>query len=205
MSGKSNIATIGLIVVALLAAAALYIELKPRGSSSAAGPQLVGQMKYFAPAKTLLARPDITWNDAGGRNITLADFEGKTILLNFWATWCAPCIRELPSLNRLQKKLGSDKFAVIALNIDRSGKPAAVPMAKRLKLDALELYLDPSLESSQTLGVQAMPTTYLFDRNGNVLGVFRGAAEWDSQESIDLINYFVERPDYAQSLNQVGG
>ena len=95
-------------------------------------PKLVNQMKKFKLTTITSARPDISWKDANDNKVTLKLFDGKVVLLNFWASWCPPCIRELPSINRLQAKLGGDKFTVIALNIDRGGKPIANRFKQKL-------------------------------------------------------------------------
>lgn len=203
---NAKLGSIGLLSgVAILVVAVIFVSIDSKYETVSEGPQLVDQMKYFFLAKTLLPRPEISWKDANGNDVALADYASKSVLLNFWATWCSPCVRELPSLNRLQKTLGGDKFAVVALNIDLSGKPAAAPMMKRLKLDALELHLDPTQKSSRTLGVRVMPTTYLLDSNGNILGLYRGGAEWDSREAVNPIRYFIERPDHALGLRRIGG
>ena len=111
-------------------------------ANSTSVPKLVNQMKKFKLTTITSARPDISWKDANDNEVTLELFDGKVVLLNFWASWCLPCIRELPSINRLQAKLGGDKFTVIALNIDRGGKPIANRFKQKLKLDKLDLHID---------------------------------------------------------------
>lgn len=189
----------------LIVAGVIFSTLGTENSADSEGPPLSGQMKNFVLAKSIQPRPKIKWKDAEGNDVSLDKFSGKVVLLNFWATWCPPCVRELPSINRLQKTLGGDSFTVVALNIDLSGKPAAVPMVKRLNLDALDLYLDPTQISSKSLGLQAMPTTYLFSREGNILGLFRGGAEWDSKEARSLLKFFIDNPSYVDGLRRVRG
>ena len=189
-------------IFVVLGAVALAPKLTP---SVGNGPPVVGQMRYFVAAKTQIPRPEIAWKDAEGNTVRLARFDGKVVLLNYWATWCGPCLEELPSLNSLQVKLGGTDFEVVAVNLDLSGKPVAAPMAKRLKLDALALYLDTDSVSYRTMGATAMPTTYLFDRNGDVLGVYRGGAEWDSREAVALMKYYIERPAPAGALQKTSG
>ena len=93
----------------------------------------------------------------------MSDFEGKVVLFNYWASWCGPCQRELPGIDRVQVKLGGDNFEVVALNIDREGKPIALKFTRRLRLKNLKLYLDPKSLTARSLGLRAMPTTYMFD------------------------------------------
>ncbi|MDA0240198.1 MAG: TlpA disulfide reductase family protein [Proteobacteria bacterium] len=159
-------------------------------------PQLVGEMRNFKLIKTRVSRPDFTWTDGDGKTISLADFDGKVVLVNYWASWCEICTRELPTVDNLQNMLGGEKFAVVAMNVDINGKGIAVRHMKRLALKYLDLYLDTPQTTMQRLGLQVMPTTYLFNQRGNLLGLIRGGAEWDSREAKALIQYFVDNPDY---------
>lgn len=118
---------------------AIAVAVPAVGHTASGGPQIVGWMQNVELYKRTRPRPDFQWQDEQGQPVSLTDFAGKVVLFNFWATWCAPCIRELPSLDRLNTKLGGDKFIVVTLNIDRAGKPVALKMVKRLKLKTLAL------------------------------------------------------------------
>ena len=174
------------------------------GHTASGGPHIVGQMQNFELYKSTRPRPNFLWQDEQGQPVSPTNFAGKVVLFNFWATWCAPCIRELPALDRLNAKLGGDKFTVVALNIDRAGKRVALKMVKRLKLKTLRLYVDPKLKIMSVLGVKVMPSTFLFDAKGRELGKLEGAAEWDAPEAIDLMKYFIDHPSYAERLPSVG-
>mgnify|MGYP002816644940 CR=1 FL=1 len=174
--------------------------LLPANISHAAGPKLSGPMQVFQLAPSTRPRPSATWQDAAGKNLTLADFSGKVVMVNYWASWCPPCIRELPSIDRLQASLGGDNFTVVAINIDRGGKPIARRMAKRLKIKHLALYLDRESKSARSLGVRSMPTTFIFDRKGREVGKLEGGAEWDEKEAVALVKYFINNPGYADKL-----
>ena len=176
----------------------------PSNKATADGPKLVGHMQNFLLADRLIPPQEISWSDANGNKVKLADFRGKVVLLNYWASWCAPCQRELPGFDRIQAKMAGDDFTVLALNIDQGGKSVAEKNAKRLKLKHLKLYVDPQHQTVRKMGLRAMPTTFLFDRKGNKLGVLEGGAEWDAPEAIELIQYFIDRPDHADSLIQRG-
>ena len=193
------------IAIAAIIVVVGAIVLFPTTEATAKGPKLVGQMQNFQLADRLITRPDISWFDRNGRPIELADFEGKVILFNYWASWCGPCQRELPGIDRVQVKLGGDNFEVVALNIDREGKPIALKFARRLRLKNLKLYLDPKSVTARSLGLRAMPTTYMFDRKGNLLGRLEGGAEWDTPEALALIQYFIDRPEYADGLTKASG
>ncbi len=146
-----------------------------------------GQMAAYVKTKTPEALPEITFNDASGKALSLADFKGKTVLLNLWATWCAPCREEMPSLDRLQNALGSDKFEVVALSLDRKGAEAAQKFLNETKVTHLKLYIDATAKHGTTLRAIGMPTTILIDKEGRELGRLTGPAEWDSEEAKKLI------------------
>jgi thiol-disulfide isomerase/thioredoxin len=182
-------------VIALVIAIAAGILFR-FGEPAASAPRLVGQVQNFVLTQERVSAPAEAWTDADGAMVSLGDFQDKVVLLNFWATWCGPCVRELPSINELQAKLGGDDFEVIALNIDRGGAAVAKPMVERLKLDRLKLHLDPESRLPRELGVRVMPTTIVYDRTGRELGRLQGAAEWNSPEALALISYFVDNPDF---------
>ena len=193
--------TIGGIVAgaaAVVAVVAMVFVVSGSDDDSVASrgdPPTRGQMQNFLIAGSRLPGPTQTWSDGEGKTITLADFRGKVVLVNFWASWCAPCLRELPSINALQEDLGGDQFEVVAINIDQQGKRVAEPFAERLKLDALELYLDPRGRISRGVGVQVMPTTILYDREGLEIGRMEGPAEWDQADAKRLMQFYIdERP-----------
>ena len=110
---------------------------------------------------------------------TLADFRGRLVLLNIWATWCFPCRREMPALDRLQAKLGGLDFEVIALAIDQKGVPVVEAFYEELGLEALRVYVDASTKAAPDISVVGIPTTLLVDRAGDEIGRFVGPYEWD--------------------------
>jgi thiol-disulfide isomerase/thioredoxin len=124
--------------------------------------------------------PELSFVDAAGRPLRLADFHGKTVLLNIWATWCAPCRKEMPSLNRLQAELGGPKFEVVALSVDEGGVPDVESFYNELKLETLAIYVDPSGAAMRTLRVLGVPTTLLVDTDGNEIGRAIGPDQWDA-------------------------
>jgi thiol-disulfide isomerase/thioredoxin len=152
----------------------------------------------FVPA------PPETFTALDGAPVRLADFKGRVVLLNFWATWCAPCIREMPSLDRLQAALEDRGLAVLAVSIDRGGAKVVRPFAKRLGLDRLALYLDAKAALFKTFGVTGLPTTFLIDRQGDIVGAYAGAAEWDGPEARALIEHYLRQPASAATVKTAG-
>jgi len=146
--------------------------------------------------------PSLHFVDGGGQAATLADFHGRAILLNIWATWCVPCRREMPTLDRLQAKLGSRDFEVIALSVDRGGIPAVQAFFREIKVQALRIYVDPSSDATGALGLTGLPTTLLVDATGRETGRKIGPASWDSPEMIEEIRgHLTARPDSMGALD----
>jgi thiol-disulfide isomerase/thioredoxin len=117
----------------------------------------------------------------------LADWRGKVVLLNLWATWCLPCRKEMPSLDRLQKEMGSDKFEVVAISVDRKGAAASKKFLDETQVERLALYVDATARLSSELRVVGLPATLLLDAQGREIGRLLGGAEWDSEDAKRLI------------------
>lgn len=136
--------------------------------------------------------PEATFADADGATVRLSEFRGRVVLVNFWATWCAPCVREMPSLARLQERLGGPEFTVVAVSEDREGREVVVPFVNKHGLAGLPVYYDGSGTASRALGVTGIPTSLLIDRRGREVGRLQGAAEWDAPDALALIRGQIE-------------
>jgi len=170
---------------------ALTITAAPGHAS--AQPPLEGWMAQFILNDPPRPAPLTAFHIAAGDKVTLASFKGKVILVNFWATWCAPCVREMPSLDRLQAAIGPDKFQIIAVNEDRAGPEKALPFLKKLGIEHFTSYFDRHMALARALHLRGMPTSYLIDGKGNVIGSLAGIAEWDAPEAVALIRYYIDR------------
>ena len=144
----------------------------------------------FVPASPPQQAPAISFVDLTGNTVSLSEFTGKIVLVNLWATWCEPCLREMPSLERLQLRLG-DKITVVAVSEDRGGTKTVEPFIDKLGLKSIKTYLDPKSTAERAFKVQGLPTTFLIDRKGRVLGRVEGAAEWDSPKLLDILKSFL--------------
>jgi thiol-disulfide isomerase/thioredoxin len=176
------------LALLLAAGAAWWTQRTPEGR-----PPLGGTVASFVLADRPEPAPEITFSDAAGNTLRLADFKGKVVLVNLWATWCAPCVKEMPALDRLQAKLGGADFGVLALSIDREGLAKVQPFFDAHKIAALAPYLDTGGRSPAQFGARGLPTTLLIDRDGTVVGRQEGAAEWDDDSSIALLRYYLDR------------
>lgn len=135
--------------------------------------------------------PEIDFQDGEGYPRTLEDFRGRVVLLNLWASWCVPCRKEMPSLDRLQAQLGSADFEVVALSIDKS--PEAVrDFYREFRIRHLALYVDPTAQATQLLGVPGIPATLLIDRDGRELWRLMGPAQWDAPATVAHLRKYLE-------------
>lgn len=153
-----------------------------------APPSFAGETSQkFAIYETPKSLPEIRFEDGDGQPGTLTDFRGKVVLLNIWATWCIPCRKEMPTLDRLQAELGGPDFEVVALSIDRAGPGVVRKFFGEIGIEHLALYIDASGKAMFTLGVVGLPTTLLIDHEGREVGRLIGPAEWDSPEMTAFI------------------
>ena len=136
--------------------------------------------------------PALAFVDRDGVAKSLADFKGRVVLLNIWATWCVPCRAEMPALDRLQAKLGGPDFEVVPLSIDRKGLEVVKPFYAELGLKSLGIYLDQSGNAANALDAVGVPTTLLIDRDGRELGRKLGPAEWDQPDAVAVIQRAIE-------------
>ncbi len=131
--------------------------------------------------------------DSEGETRTLADWRGKLLLVNIWATWCAPCKEEMPALSNLQAKLGGDDFAVLPISVDRAGLEKSGAFLKDIGADNLPLLLEQSGRLNQTLDVMGLPATLIIDAQGREVARMIGPAEWDAPEAIARLQDFMAR------------
>jgi thiol-disulfide isomerase/thioredoxin len=162
------------------------------GQANAARPPIEGSMQKFKPADAPQPVPALSFIGKDGERVELADFKGKVVLLNLWATWCAPCVKEMPSLDALQARLGGTGFEVVALSLDRGGRTVVEPFLAKLGVRNLTMYLDPQSTAMSAFKPRGLPTTMLIDREGYEVGRLEGDAEWNSDEAVKLLEHFID-------------
>ncbi len=128
--------------------------------------------------------PELSFADAEGKTRRLSEWRGRMVVLNLWATWCAPCKTEMPSLDRLEAKLGGAGFAVIALSLDRGGLKEPSAFFEREGISRLKLYNDAAGEASIRMKAPALPLTVVLNGKGEEIARFLGPAEWDAPERV---------------------
>jgi thiol-disulfide isomerase/thioredoxin len=156
------------------------------------GPPITGQMQNFEAFSEPLETTDVTVLTKDGGTTTLGRFRGKFVVLNFWATWCGPCIRELPSLERLDAALPDDKAQVVLVSQDRGGFRQTERFLKKLNVNFPENFVDERLRFSRAMQVVSLPTTVLIAPNGREVGRLVGTAEWDAPEALALVNWYLD-------------
>jgi thiol-disulfide isomerase/thioredoxin len=150
-----------------------------------------GEVAAVGVVKASKTLPSLAFKDASGADKTLADWRGRTVLLNLWATWCEPCRKEMPALDALQARLGGPDFDVVAINIDTRNADKPKAWLKDVGIHKLGYYADNSAKVFQDLKAAGkafgMPTTFLVDPNGCELAALAGPAEWASDDAVKLV------------------
>jgi thiol-disulfide isomerase/thioredoxin len=160
-------------------------------TASRIAPLVHGEVAALAVARTPYRVPNLAFKDSSGHARTLADWRGRTVLLNLWATWCVPCRREMPALDNLQARLGGPEFEVVAVDIDTRDPQKPLAFLKEVGITHLSYYSDESaqvFEDLKTAGKAfGMPTTLIVDREGCEIGDMAGPAEWSSDDGVKLV------------------
>jgi thiol-disulfide isomerase/thioredoxin len=187
-----------LVGIVLLAAVVIWFVF-PRpvswleGTTDPTMPPISGTVAKFTLTNPGRPAPIEPFFDADGNEVSLHQFGDKVVLLNLWATWCAPCIEELPSLDRLQAQLGGDRFQVVAVSVDRRGAEAVRPFFEKLGIAHLPIYVEPKNQLAQAIGVQVLPSTIVIAPHGLMVGNIIGTVEWDAPEAQALLRFYIDR------------
>jgi thiol-disulfide isomerase/thioredoxin len=154
-------------------------------------PLVHGEIAALTLSETPRRLPDLSFRDGEGKPVRLADFHGRSVLLNLWATWCVPCRKEMPALDRLQGEINAKEFAIVAVNIDTGDPAKPHRYLSEVGIKNLAYYDDPSTNVFQELKrvgrAVGLPTSILIDRGGCEIGYLAGPAEWSSEEAIALV------------------
>jgi len=179
-----------------IAAWVAAIILLSTSSQFALGQEPPNNFVMHQAAKPVAA---IQFDDAQGRSRSLADFKGKVVLLNLWATWCVPCRKEMPALDRLQGALGAPDFEVVALSIDRGRMDVVRKFFAEIGIHSLAMYVDSAGKAMRAVNAVGLPLTLLVDRDGLEIGRLIGPAEWDSAEAIAFVRSMISKSGPAKS------
>lgn len=177
-------------ILLIIALAVFLVALMLSGRTPSLGDTArlnTGHMAAFVYKPQPAPVPPIAFTNGDGKPMTLSDFKGRVVLLNLWATWCLPCRKEMPDLDKLQAELGSDKFEVVALSIDRSGIAGSKRFLDQIGTKNLKLYADATAKMANELRVIGLPATLLIDADGREIGRLLGPADWASDDAKALV------------------
>ena len=144
-------------------------------------------VKSFRLLNTSVSAPETKFSD-GNKKVSLDSFRGRTVILNFWATWCSPCLKEMPSLERLSTKLAKDNLVVVAVSQDDGGQAQVKPFLEKLKLKAMVVLYDYDKKAFRDFAIRGLPTSFVISPEGKILARVEGSIEWDEQAVINKIN-----------------
>jgi len=147
-----------------------------------------GDMRKLAWAKSYSMVSSVTYFDEAGQETDLSTYSGKTLVLNFWATWCAPCRKEMPSLSKLQNELGDEAFEVVTIATMRNSPKSIQSFFEKIGLSNLSQHNDPKGALSRSMGVLGLPTTLIISKSGEEIGRLLGDADWGSADAIELLS-----------------
>jgi thiol-disulfide isomerase/thioredoxin len=184
---------IGLVILCAGALGVYLIASEPRKPMETAQPDIGLRQLAKGPMAAFVVKPagepiaNIVFQDESGTETSLEKWRGRVVLLNLWATWCAPCRKEMPELDALQQKLGSADFEVVAVSLDRQGALVARKFLDETNAKNLKLYVDTTARSLDAMKAVGLPATILIDRQGNEVGRLLGPADWASPEAVALV------------------
>ncbi len=178
----SALAVLALTVSQADAASGLGYTSRLAGES-----QTLVQPVALPPAAARKPMPAVSFEAPGMGRASLGAFRGRVVLLNLWATWCVPCVKEMPSLAALQQQLGGVKFQVVTVALERNGVKSAEDFFRRQKIAGLTAYADSTASLPGQLGLRGLPTTILVDRQGREVKRWEGEQNWQSPEVQKLL------------------
>jgi thiol-disulfide isomerase/thioredoxin len=202
----------GLAALVLIGAGAAWFSLAPRHSMTAGAsecrasqgtlerlkPLARGEVAAVGVSSAPKPPPVIAFSGAEGQPMSLADFKGKTILVNLWATWCVPCREEMPALDKLQAELGGPDFQVVAINVDTRNREKPKAWLRENGITQLAYHADPEGKLLQVLQksghVVGLPTTFVVDAAGCEIALLKGPAEWASPDALAFMKAALNRP-----------
>lgn len=169
------VAGFAIVTISLLVARLGFAGIGAGADSAGVAPSGLGVFKATAKPEPL---PDISFEDAKGNPVRLADFRGKVVLLNIWATWCGPCVEEMPSLAQTARRYASQGLVVVAVSEDRGGLDVVRSFFDKHSLSGLDIYIDKSTKLGSALHANGLPTTVMIGRDGKEIGRIEGGEDW---------------------------
>lgn len=142
--------------------------------------------------KTFPIEP-VAFNDVDGKAIDFSQFKGKIIMVNMWATWCPPCVRELPAIERLATKFKAEDFVLLPISIDAEGKQQVQPFLNSLGMPNFNSYYDQSQSLGDVFPLDTIPATFILNQQGQLIAFVRSYVDWDDAKAVSLIQGFIDK------------
>jgi thiol-disulfide isomerase/thioredoxin len=168
-------------LLALVAGAAVVLYVIPQGNGTPNRPSTLAELK---PADKPSLAPNVAFADAAGRSYALSKYRGRYVLLNLWASWCGPCVKELPALANLQRQIPATQLSVVTVDVERNADRIAGQFLIDHKAAELPAFADPGMKLMAAVRTPGLPTTLLIDPHGREIARATGPAEWDAPDAI---------------------
>ena len=179
------------LISALLYTALMGLANTGHADVGAAEAMREGDMRKLIFHSTPMESSDVVFISEDGQDMTLADFQGKHIILNFWATWCAPCRHEMPHLSALQDAMGGDQLEVVTIATGRNPLPGMQRFFAEIEVDNLPLHTDPRQNLARAMGVLGLPVTVILDPEGREIARMQGDADWSSDNAMGILQALI--------------
>lgn len=148
------------------------------------------KLGQFIPVTPPQPEPQVTLTTLAGQSVGLSSFKGEPLVINLWATWCQPCLAEMPSLDQFQQRIGG-RIRVLAVSEDQTGAKKVQPFVAQMNLHKLAIYLDPNGSLLQAFSVRGLPTSIIIDAQGRVVGKIEGASDWNSPQIAAMLEPYL--------------
>lgn len=183
------------LIVTLLAVASIsvfsvsaYPGMQKKAEGKASSIDLVNVLPKTYPIDV------VPFKNTEGEQVDFSQYRGKVIMVNMWATWCPPCVRELPAIKRLAGKFDKDKFEILPISIDLDGKAKVEPFLKELGMEDFDSYYDEKQQLGQVFPLDTIPATFILNEEGELLAFVRTFVDWDDEKAVELIQSFIDKP-----------
>jgi thiol-disulfide isomerase/thioredoxin len=178
---RSRLLVVLAALVALAAGALVVLYVIPPGKGTPRQPASLAELK---PAKTPSLAPDVSFTDMGGRSYALSNYRGRYVLLNLWASWCGPCVKELPALADLQRAIPAKRLSVVTVDVERNAEKVASQFLIAHRASELPAFADPGMKLMAATKTFGLPTTLLIDPQGREIARATGPAAWNAPDAI---------------------
>lgn len=179
---------LGLLTSMSVSSVMAYPGMEKKAEGKASSIDLVNVLPQTYPIEV------VPFSNAKGEPVDFSQYKGKVIMVNMWATWCPPCVRELPAIKRLSSKFDNSQFEILPISIDFEGKKKVEPFLKELGMEGFTSYYDEKQSLAQVFPLDTIPATFILNKEGELIAFVRTFVDWDDKKAIELIQSFIDKP-----------